>query len=39
MVITEDQIGKEYIHFTQVADGVLDAGRFRGAYGGLKYLK
>ena len=39
MVITEDQIGKEYIHFTQVADGVLDAGRFRGAYGGSKVFK
>lgn len=39
MVISEDQLGKEYIHFTQVADGVLDAGRFRGAYGSSKVFK
>jgi Met-zincin/Domain of unknown function (DUF5117) len=36
MLITEDQIGKEFIHFMQIADGVLDAGLFRGAYGGSK---
>ena len=39
MIIKEDQIGKEYIHFNQVANGVLDAGRFRGAYGGSKVFK
>ncbi|SFZ91503.1 protein of unknown function [Flaviramulus basaltis] len=39
MVVSENQIGKEYIHFTQVADGVLDAGRFRGAYGDSKVFK
>ena len=39
MVITEDQIGKEYIYFNQVGNGVLDARRFRGAYGGSKVFK
>ena len=39
MVITEGQIGKEYIHFNQVGNGVLDARRFRGAYGGSKVFK
>ncbi len=39
MVITEDQLEKEFIHFNQVADGVLDAGRFRGAYGESKVFK
>ena len=39
MLIKEDQIGKEFIHFNQVADGVLDAGRFRGAFGGEKVFK
>ena len=39
MIVTEDQIGKEYIHFNQVGNGVLDAGRFRGAYGGSKVFK
>ncbi|MUU77336.1 zinc-dependent metalloprotease [Winogradskyella endarachnes] len=39
MVITEEQLGKEYIHFNQVSNGVIDAGRFRGAYGGSKVFK
>ncbi|WP_298239410.1 zinc-dependent metalloprotease [uncultured Algibacter sp.] len=40
MLISEDQIGKEYIHFGQIADGVLDAGRVnRGAYGRSKVFK
>ena len=39
MVISEDQIGKEFIHFNQVADGVTDAGAFRGAYRGSKVFK
>ena len=34
MAINEDQIGKEYIYFGQVKDGVLEAGAFRGAYDG-----
>ncbi|WP_242132434.1 zinc-dependent metalloprotease [Aestuariivivens marinum] len=40
MVITEDQIGKEYIYFSQVADGFMDAGRInRGLYRGSKVFK
>ncbi|WP_242205802.1 zinc-dependent metalloprotease [Aestuariivivens insulae] len=40
MVISEDQIGKEYIHFAQIADGVMDAGRInRGSYRGSKVFK
>ena len=34
MAIREDQLGKEYIYFGQVKDGVLEAGAFRGAYDG-----
>ncbi|MGC1205038.1 MAG: zinc-dependent metalloprotease [Flavobacteriaceae bacterium] len=37
MIITEDQLNNEYIYFSQIADGVLDAGRInRGSYGGSK---
>ena len=32
MAISEDQLNKEYIYFSQIADGVPDAGQFRGAY-------
>ena len=39
MVIKEDQIGKEYIYFSQIADGVLDAGSHRGSYRGSKVFK
>lgn len=39
MVITEDQLNKEYIHFAQIADGVLEAGRYRGSYRGSKVIK
>ena len=39
MVVTEDQLNKEYIHFAQIADGVLDAGRYRGSYRGSKVFK
>lgn len=40
MVITEDQINKEYIHFAQIANGVMDAGRVnRGSYRGSKVFK
>ncbi|MEQ8550416.1 MAG: zinc-dependent metalloprotease [Cyclobacteriaceae bacterium] len=34
MLIKEDQIGKEFIYFGQVKDGVTEAGAFRGAYDG-----
>ncbi len=33
MAISEDQLNKEFIYFSQVSDGVPDAGQFRGAYG------
>ena len=39
MLISEDQIGKEYIYFSQIADGVLDVGRNRGSYRGSKVFK
>ncbi len=39
MVISENQLQKEYIYFSQIANGVTDAGRFRGAYQGSKVFK
>jgi len=33
MQIREDQLDKDYIYFSQIADGVTEAGSFRGAYG------
>ncbi|MEJ6753713.1 MAG: zinc-dependent metalloprotease [Flavobacteriales bacterium] len=39
MVIRKDQVGKEYIYFSQIADGVLDAGSYRGSYRGSKVFK
>lgn len=40
MVITEDQLNKEYIYFSQISDGVMDAGRInRGSYRGSKVFK
>ena len=32
MVISKDQFEKEFIYFSQIADGVVEAGRYRGAY-------
>lgn len=37
--IDKNQIGKEYIHFSQVSEGILDAGFFRGAYKGSRIFK
>ena len=34
MVIEAEDLGKEYIHFIQTKDGVLEAGHFRGSYRG-----
>ena len=34
MVIDADNLGKEYIHFAQTRDGVLESGHFRGSYRG-----
>jgi len=39
MLVSEDQIGKEFIHFAQVANGVVDARLFRGRFGGEKVFK
>lgn len=40
MLISEEQLGKEFIHFSQIADGVMDAGRInRGSYRGSKVFK
>ena len=39
MIISEDQLDKEYIHFSQVANSATDAGAFRGAYRGSKVFK
>ena len=39
MVISEEHLNKDYIHFNQVSNGVIDAGRFRGSYGGSKIFK
>ena len=39
MVIKEEQIGKEYIYFSQIADGVVEVGAFRGSYKGAKVFK
>ena len=32
MAIKEDQLNKDFIYFAQIADGVTEAGSFRGAY-------
>lgn len=39
MVIKEEQIGKEYIYFNQVTDGISDVGLLRGFYRGSKVFK
>ena len=40
MIISEEQLNKEYIHFAQIADGVMDAGRAnRGSYRGSNVFK
>ena len=36
MVVTKEQLEKEFIYFSQIKDGVTDAGAFRGAYRGSK---
>jgi hypothetical protein len=39
MLISKDQIDKEFIYFSQVADGVTEASAFRGSYMGSKIFK
>lgn len=33
LLVKADQVGKEFIYWVQVANGVVDAGSFKGAYG------
>ena len=33
MLVSEEQLNKDFIYFSQIADGVTEAGSFRGAYG------
>jgi len=37
--VTEEQLNKEYIHFSYIENGVLDAGFFRGNFRGSKVFK
>ncbi|MBP0902325.1 zinc-dependent metalloprotease [Mariniflexile gromovii] len=40
MIVSKNQIDKEFIYFSQIADGVLDAGRvIRGSYMGSEVFK
>jgi hypothetical protein len=37
--VQEEQLGKEYIYFNHIADAPVEAGYFRGSYGGSKIVK
>jgi len=39
MLVSKNQLKKEFIYFSQIADGVMDAGAFRGAYRGSKVFE
>ena len=39
LIVNKNQIGKEYIYFSQIADGVVEARAFRGSYRGSKVFK
>lgn len=39
MVINENQLNKEYIYFSQLSDGVVEAGSYRGMYKRSKVFK
>jgi len=39
MIVSKEQLNQEFIYFSQVANGVLDAGAFRGSYRGSKVFK
>ncbi len=39
MEITEDQIGKEFIYFSHIENGVVEGGHFRGQYRAQKVFK
>lgn len=34
LLVKKDQLNKDFIYFSQIANGVLDAGQFKGAYQG-----
>src|SRR6056300_88020 len=34
MTVKEEQLQSEFIYFSQIADGILEAGSFRGSYRG-----
>jgi len=34
LLVKKDQLNKDFIYFSQIADGVTEAGKFRGAYQG-----
>ncbi|MGH7475258.1 MAG: zinc-dependent metalloprotease [Longimicrobiales bacterium] len=38
MLVKPDQLGQEYIYWSYTADGVVDAGHFRGAFGDSKVI-
>jgi hypothetical protein len=37
--VNEQQLNKEYIYFNHIADAPVEAGYFRGSYGGSKVIK
>jgi len=39
MAVKESQFQKEFIYFSQIADGILEAGSFRGSYRGSTVFK
>jgi hypothetical protein len=39
MIVKQDQIGKEYIHFYYIENGPVDAGAFRGNYRSARIFK
>ena len=38
MVVRENQLNKDFIYFSQIADGVTEAGSYRGSYQGSSIL-
>ena len=39
LLVKKGQLDVDYLHFSQVSDGVLDAGYFRGAYGNNNVIR
>ena len=37
--ISKEKLGEEFIHFSYVENGVMDAGAFKGSYRGSKIFK